>query len=265
MVSAYSIQHAFSAIWRSVSGHLKYFKIRTFSIIFAKRGLMADNLLILASPSLRCLWLFPISMLSFSPNCWSRSGASQDLVRPFPPRLLMNAPNVSCMTCAMPGMWFFNAGHSVPESSSVDCILRVIEWFDEALSLVIPSKRPSVSSKPSSTSFKYTASLALVCWSLNYHSWLAFETGNEQEINFIESELYFTQCPILIRIVCNDWPYAEFAGWCPSIQSWTNFISWWQLLLNCIHGQCLFPPANVGKGYGGWQHQVTMSCCIWLS
>ena len=64
---------AFSAIWRSVSGHSKYLEIPTFSIIFAKPGLMAVKLLILALPYFRSLWLCPMSMLSFSPNCWSRS------------------------------------------------------------------------------------------------------------------------------------------------------------------------------------------------
>jgi hypothetical protein len=54
----------------------KYHELRTFLIIFAKPGLMADTLLILALPSFRSLWLFPMSMLSFSANCWSRSCAS---------------------------------------------------------------------------------------------------------------------------------------------------------------------------------------------
>ena len=39
----------------SVSGLLKYLEIRTFSIIFAKPGHMADTLLILALPSFRSL------------------------------------------------------------------------------------------------------------------------------------------------------------------------------------------------------------------
>jgi len=148
------IQQAFSAIGRSASGLSKYHEIRTFSIIFAKPGLIADTLLILALPSPRSLWLFPMSMLSFSPNCWSHSWASQNLVWPFTLRLLMNAPKASCMTCAMHGMWFLNASHSIQEASSVDCSLRIIEKFEGALSVVIPSKRPSVSSKQSSTSFK---------------------------------------------------------------------------------------------------------------
>jgi len=162
---------------------------------------MADTLLILALPSFRSLWLFPMSMLSFSPNCWSRSWASQDMVRPITPRLLMNAPNASCMPCAMHGVWFLNAGHSIPEASSVDYGSRVIEKFEEALSVVIPSKRPSVSSKRSSTSFNCIASLALVCWPLTYHPELAFEMGIVQAINLIESELNFTQWPTL-WLVC---------------------------------------------------------------
>jgi hypothetical protein len=31
------------------------------------------------------------------------------------------------MTCAMHGMWFLNAGHSIPEASSVNCSSHVIE------------------------------------------------------------------------------------------------------------------------------------------
>jgi len=126
-VAVQSIQQALSALWMSVSELSKYLQICTFSIIFAKPGLMADTLLIRALPSFRSLPIFPMSMLSFSPNCWSRSWASQDLVQPFTPRLLMNAPKASCMTCAMHGMWFPNAGHLIPEALSVDCRLQVIE------------------------------------------------------------------------------------------------------------------------------------------
>jgi len=126
-VSAWSIRQAFCTIWRSVSALSKYLEIRTFSIIFAKPGLIADTLLIVVLLSFRSLWLFPMSMLSFSSNCWLRSRASQDLVRPLTPRRLMNAPESSCMTCAMWRIWFLNAGHSIPEASSVDCSSRVIE------------------------------------------------------------------------------------------------------------------------------------------
>jgi len=59
----------------------------------------------------------------------------------------MDAPKASWMTCPMHGIWFLNAGHSIPEASSVDSSSRVIEQFEEALSIVIPSKRPSVSSQ----------------------------------------------------------------------------------------------------------------------
>jgi len=180
---------------------------------------MAETFLILALPSFRSFWLFPLSMLSFSPNCWSCSWASQDLVRPFTPRLLMNAPEASCMMCAMHDMWFLNAGHSIPESTSVDCSSRVIELFEEVLSVVIPSKQPSVSSNRSRTSFKCAASLCPVCWPLTYHHELAFEMGKEQAINLIGSKLYFTQCLISIHLVSSDWRYGEFVSWCPSVQS----------------------------------------------
>jgi len=78
---------------------------------------MADTLLIVALPTFRSLWLFPVSVLSFSPIWWSCSWASQNLVQPFTPRLLMNAPKASCVTCTMHSMWFLNAGHSILEAS----------------------------------------------------------------------------------------------------------------------------------------------------
>jgi len=191
----------------SISGLSKYHEIRTCSIIFAKPGFMIKSLLILAFPSFRSLWLFPMCMLWLSPNCWSGSWASQDLVRPFTPRLLMNASTASCMTCAMHGRWFLKADHLIAEGSGVDCSSRVIEYCGEALSVVIPSKQLSVSSKRSSTSFKCPASLASVCWPVTYHSHLAFEMGKEQVINLMERVLNFKQCPISIHIVSNDRRY----------------------------------------------------------
>ena len=170
-MSAESTQQAFSSIWWSVSGYSKYDEIRTFSMIFAKPGPMADTLLILALPSCRSLWLFPMSILSFSPNWWSHSWASQDLVWPFTLRLLRNAPRASWMTCALHGMGCVNAGHSIREGSRVDCSSRVSEQFEKALSLAILSKWPSVSSKRSSTSFKCLASRAPVCWPWTYYPW----------------------------------------------------------------------------------------------
>jgi len=202
-VSAQSIQQAFSAIWRSISGLSKYHEIRTFSIIYAKPGFMADTVLILALPCFRSCCLFPMSTLSFSPKCGSHSWASQHLVRPFALRQLMNAPKAGCMTCAMHDRWFPNAGHTIPEASSVDCSSWIIECFEEALSIVTPRNRPSVSSTRSSMSFKCTASLAPSCWPLTYHHYLAFETWNKQAINLIERELNFMQCPIPIHIVKN--------------------------------------------------------------
>jgi len=75
----------------------------------------------------RSLWLFSMSMLSFTPNCWSHPLASQDLVWHFTLRMLMNAPKASCMTCAMQGIWFLQAGHLIAEASSVDCSSGVIK------------------------------------------------------------------------------------------------------------------------------------------
>ena len=168
-VLAYSIQQAFSAIWTSVLPLSIYLEIRTFSMIFDKPGFMADTLLILTLPSFQSLWLFPMSTLWFSQDYWSRSEASQDVVRPLTLRLLMNAPPASCMTCAMQGVRFLKGGHWIPEASSVDCSSHVIKLFKEASSLVIQSGRPSISSKRSRTSSKCMASLAGGCWPLSYH------------------------------------------------------------------------------------------------
>jgi len=153
---------------------------------------MADTLLILALPSFRRLLFFPLSLFSFSPDCWLRSWACQDLVRPFTSRLLMSAPKACCMTCAMHRMWFLNAGHWIAEALIVDCSSPVIGKFGEALWVVIPSKQPTVSSKRSSTSFNRSASLALVWWLLIYHPYLAFETWKGQVIIFIENKLIIT-------------------------------------------------------------------------
>ena len=150
----------------SLSGHSQCLQIRTFSNIFANPGLITDTLLILALPSFRSLWLFPMSVLAFPPNCWSHSWASYNLVRPLTLRLFTNIPKASWMACAMHGMWCLIAGHTIPEASRVDCSSRVIKWFEEALSVVILSKRPSVSSIRSRTSFQCMASLATVCWPL---------------------------------------------------------------------------------------------------
>jgi len=165
---------------------------------------MADTLLIRALPSFRSLWLFPMCMVSFSPNWWSRSLASQDLVRPFTPRLLMTAPQASCLTCTMHCMWFLRGGHSIPEAASVDCSSSVIKWFREASTVVFPNKWPSERLKWSSMSFNCSASVAPVCWRLTHHPQLAFETGEQQLINLIESGSIFTQCPMLIHPVGND-------------------------------------------------------------
>jgi len=96
-------------------------------------------------------------------KCWSSSWASQELVWPFTPRLLTNAPKASCIMCAMHGMWFFNASYSIPEASIVDCSSSVTEWFEDALSVVMSSKQPLVSSKQSSRSINCTVSQAPVC------------------------------------------------------------------------------------------------------
>jgi len=140
------------------------------SIIIAKPCLIADTLLIGALPSFQSLWLFPMPILSFPPNCRLRSWASQDLVRPFTPRLLVNAPKASFMMCATHGMWFLNAGRSIPEASWVHCNPQLVEEFEEALSVVIPCQQLLVRSKRSTRSFTCTASLVPVCLWLTKHS-----------------------------------------------------------------------------------------------
>jgi len=122
----------------SVSGHLHCLEIFTFSIIYAKPGRIAKTLLILALPSSHSLWHFPMSVFWFTPYSWWCSGATQHLERPLTPRLLMNAPKASWMTCAMHGMWLLIAGHMILEQSTVDCSSWGIEQLEEALSVVIP-------------------------------------------------------------------------------------------------------------------------------
>jgi hypothetical protein len=140
-------------------------------------------------------------------------------VWPVTPRLLRNAPKASWMTCAMHGMWFLNAGHSIPQSSSVDYSSCVIEWFEKALSVVSPSKQPLVSSNQSWTSFNCAARRGPFCGPLTNHPELAVKTGKAQAINLIKSELYFTQCPVSIHIVSNGQLYVKFVSWYPSVLS----------------------------------------------
>jgi len=47
-------------------------------------------------------------------------------------------------------------------------------------------------------------SIAPVCWPVAYYLELAFETGKEQVISVIETDLFFMQCSILIHIRSND-------------------------------------------------------------
>ena len=54
----------------------------------------------------------------------------------------MDAHKASWMTCAMRGMWFVIAGHLIPGASRVYSCSWVIEWVEEALSVIIPSKKP---------------------------------------------------------------------------------------------------------------------------
>jgi len=188
-------------------------------MIVAKPGLIANTLLIWPLTSFQSLWLFSMSMLWLPWNCWSSSWASEELARPFTSRLLINPSKASYMTRPMHGMWFLNAGHSIPEAPRVDCSSQVIEWFEEALSVVIHSKRWSICYRQSLTSVTHMASLAAVCRPLTYHPEVAFKKVKAEAINLIESELYFSQCPMLIPIVTNDWCYDYFGHQWPQVKS----------------------------------------------
>jgi hypothetical protein len=83
-------------------------------------------------------------------------------------------------------MWFLNAGHSIPQASSIDCSSCVIKEFEEALSVIIRSIELPVSAKRSRMSFKCTASVAPICWPLTYDPKLAFIMGQQQAINLFE-------------------------------------------------------------------------------
>lgn len=126
-LSLQSTQQAFSAMWKSVSGLSKYLEIYAYSNMFAKPGLMATTLLILALPSVWSLWLIPIPMLVYSLNWWLHSWASLDLLQPLTPRPLMNSPQPSLRMCAMHGIQIVNASHSIPEDTTFDCNLQVME------------------------------------------------------------------------------------------------------------------------------------------
>jgi len=82
-----------------------------------------DSIVALFSKSLALpnVYDFNLSKLLIALMGFARLGGS------FTPRLLMNAPKASCMTCAMHGMWFLSAGHSIAEASSIDCSSRVIK------------------------------------------------------------------------------------------------------------------------------------------
>ena len=127
LVSTWSLQQLFAPISRLVSRLSKFLEIHTVSMLCAKPGLMANNLLFLALPSCRRLWLLPMSMIWLWPNYWSRSPASQDLVQPFTPRMPMNASKPSWMPSAIDGMRFLNVGHSIPEASRLYCNLQDCE------------------------------------------------------------------------------------------------------------------------------------------
>jgi len=120
-VSPLSIPQAFSAMWRSFSGPSKYHDRLTVSIIFPKPGLMADIVLILSSPSFSSLWLIPMSMLPYSPNCWSQSWGLRNLVPHFTPWPPMIVHTANGMTRSRHGKWFLNAGHLITEVTVVDC------------------------------------------------------------------------------------------------------------------------------------------------
>jgi hypothetical protein len=182
----------------------KYVEIHPYSIIFVKPGLMADTVLILVLPYCRNVWLCSLSLLAFSPNCWSWTLDSQDLVCLWTPRLLMNTTKASSMTCTMHLMRYVNVGHSMPEASREVWTSQDIEEFEETLFIVIPKKCPSISSKQSRTSFHCLSSRAAVCWPLTWSPHWTFEIGKEWAFDLREWQLNVTQCAMSIHILRND-------------------------------------------------------------
>jgi len=109
LVSVWWIHRAFTVVWTWVSGFSKLLGICILPTIFAKPGLMAEILLNQALPSFGRIWLFSLSVISFSPSCWSHSWATKDLVRPVILRLLMNTLEASWITFSMDAMSLLNA------------------------------------------------------------------------------------------------------------------------------------------------------------
>jgi len=168
---------------------------------------MANSLLIPELPSLRRLWLFPISIVSFSPHCRSYPWGFQDLVRPSISRMLMNAHNASWTLCAIHGMQILIADDSILEASRFDCSSRVIKQVEGALLTVISGTWLPVCSKQWRTSFICMTSLAPSSSPLTNHAKLAFNIGTEYTLNLIISELNFLQLRGLIHISNNDLHY----------------------------------------------------------
>jgi hypothetical protein len=168
---------------------LKYHEIFTLSIVSAKPGHMAGTWLILALTSFRSLGLILVSIHSLPPNDWSCGWASRVSVRSFTPRLLMNGPKASCMSCALHGLWLLNAGQPIAVDSSVDGSSCVDEWFEEASSVVISWKPPLVCSTPSITCLIHSALQASVFWPLTYHRLLTLNIVKEHANTLSKSEL----------------------------------------------------------------------------
>jgi len=155
---------------RSHSCPYYYLELGTFSIIFAKPGLMADALLILALHSCPSLWLIQISVFSLWTNRCLWSWASQDLVWHFTPRQFMNAYIASWMALATHAIWFLSVGDFIPKALRADCIVWFIEAYQDVLCFVISITWLSVRSRRSRSSFNYPAGHAPVCWPLPCNS-----------------------------------------------------------------------------------------------
>jgi len=209
---------------------------------------MADTLLILRIPTFQSLWLIPISMLSFSAKLSSCSWAAQDLVWLFTTGLLINAPKASCMMCPIQGRWFLNAGHSIPESSSVDFHLLsywVIWWS------IISCNAKQTANGQLKTVMHILQMYGYPCCSMlaiDLSSLICFwnwkRTGDQPH-----------QMPVELYPMpnCNSdrtqWATLSLVNSLMSIRSKQTHLIWWsQLLPNCIHGQCIYHPTSVVTG-----------------
>jgi len=119
----------------------------------------------------------------------------------------------SWMMWGMHGMWVFNAGHSILDTSRVNSDFWAVNYYEEVVSVVISSQQLLVNSKRSRTQFRCMARLAPVCCPWAYHMKFASNVGKVESINLNDRELCCSQCPIWFHIVSNDRCCVSFVCW----------------------------------------------------